>query len=56
MAGYCVSCVRTIDKALFAVVDPVTGMLLNPALAGAAMALSSVTVVSHANRLHWIRR
>ncbi|UTW12434.1 heavy metal translocating P-type ATPase [Marinobacterium rhizophilum] len=34
---------------------PLTGMLLNPAIAGAAMALSSVTVVSNANRLRWIR-
>ncbi|WP_257292358.1 copper-translocating P-type ATPase, partial [Endozoicomonas sp. ONNA1] len=30
---------------------PFTGMLLNPVVAGAAMALSSVTVVSNANRL-----
>lgn len=30
---------------------PLTGMLLNPVIAGAAMALSSVTVVSNANRL-----
>ena len=30
---------------------PLTGMLLNPMLAGAAMAMSSVTVVSNANRL-----
>ncbi len=34
---------------------PLTGMLLNPAIAGAAMALSSVTVVSNANRLRWLR-
>ena len=33
------------------VLYPVMGMLLNPVLAGAAMALSSVTVVSNANRL-----
>ncbi|MGI9280319.1 MAG: heavy metal translocating P-type ATPase [Endozoicomonas sp.] len=33
------------------VLYPLTGMLLNPVVAGAAMALSSVTVVSNANRL-----
>ena len=33
---------------------PLTGWLLNPAFAGAAMALSSVTVVSNANRLRLI--
>ncbi len=30
---------------------PLTGTLLNPVVAGAAMALSSITVVSNANRL-----
>jgi len=34
---------------------PMTGLLLNPMLAGAAMALSSFTVVSNANRLRGFR-
>ncbi len=34
---------------------PATGLLLNPMLAGAAMALSSFTVVSNANRLRGYR-
>lgn len=34
---------------------PVFGLLLNPMIAGAAMAMSSVTVVSNANRLRWYR-
>ena len=33
------------------VLYPLTGTLLNPVIAGAAMALSSITVVSNANRL-----
>jgi Cu+-exporting ATPase len=37
------------------VLFPFTGLLLNPVIAGAAMAMSSVTVVSNANRLRWFR-
>ncbi len=61
--------VRTIKQNLFAafaynslgipiaagILYPFLGILLNPLFAGIAMALSSISVVLNANRLHWLK-
>ncbi|KKO05579.1 hypothetical protein LCGC14_0072190 [marine sediment metagenome] len=45
--GYNVLCIPIAAGVLY----PITGMLLSPMIAGAAMSLSSITVVTNANRL-----
>jgi Cu+-exporting ATPase len=45
--GYNVLCIPIAAGVLY----PMTDMLLSPIIAGAAMSLSSITVVSNANRL-----
>lgn len=45
--GYNTLCIPIAAGVLY----PFTGMLLSPMIAGAAMSLSSITVVSNANRL-----
>ena len=37
------------------VLNPFNGFLLDPMIAGAAMALSSVSVVSNSLRLKWVK-
>nr|WP_104204853.1 heavy metal translocating P-type ATPase [Halomonas saliphila] len=49
--GYNVLCIPIAAGVLY----PFTGMLLSPMIAGAAMSLSSITVVSNANRLRLLR-
>ncbi|KAA0012178.1 heavy metal translocating P-type ATPase [Billgrantia pellis] len=49
--GYNVLCIPIAAGVLY----PITGMLLSPMIAGAAMSLSSITVVSNANRLRLLR-
>ena len=49
--GYNTLCIPVAAGVLY----PFTGMLLSPMIAGAAMSLSSITVVSNANRLRLLR-
>ena len=49
--GYNTLCIPIAAGVLY----PITGMLLSPMIAGAAMSLSSITVVSNANRLRLFR-
>ncbi|WP_431024491.1 heavy metal translocating P-type ATPase [Halomonas sp. H5] len=49
--GYNALCIPIAAGVLY----PLTGMLLSPMIAGAAMSLSSITVVSNANRLRLLR-
>ncbi|MCE8003795.1 heavy metal translocating P-type ATPase [Billgrantia ethanolica] len=49
--GYNVLCIPIAAGVLY----PFTGMLLSPMIAGAAMSLSSITVVSNANRLRLLK-
>ncbi|PMR76288.1 copper-translocating P-type ATPase [Billgrantia endophytica] len=49
--GYNTLCIPIAAGVLY----PITGMLLSPMIAGAAMSLSSITVVSNANRLRLLK-
>ncbi|MCG6658289.1 heavy metal translocating P-type ATPase [Halomonas campisalis] len=49
--GYNTLCIPIAAGVLY----PITGMLLSPMIAGAAMSLSSITVVSNANRLRLMK-